>query len=192
MINLQKGQKIDLTKGNPSLKKVVVALGWSPQTKVGEQFDLDASVFMGNSNGKCMKDEDFIFYNNLKHSSEAVIHSGDDHTGDGEGDDEVITVDFSKMPINIEELDFIVTIHDAHNRRNQNFGQVNDAYVRVLDPEQNNIQLLKFDLGEDFSVETAVSVCKIYRKDGEWKFSAEGVGYAHGLDGFVRDHGLMA
>jgi len=191
MINLQKGQKIDLTKGHPSLKRVIVALGWSPQTKVGEQFDLDASVFMGNSNGKCMKDEDFIFYNNLKHSSEAVIHSGDDRTGDGEGDDETITVDFSKMPINIEELDFIVTIHDAHNR-SQNFGQVNDAYVRVLDPEQNNIQLLKFDLGEDFSVETAVSVCKIYRKDGEWKFSAEGVGYAHGLDGFVRDHGLMA
>jgi len=191
MINLQKGQKIDLTKGHPSLKKVVVALGWNPQTKIGEQFDLDASVFMANSNGKCMKDEDFIFYNNLKHSSEAVIHSGDDRTGDGEGDDEIITVDFSKMPNNIEELDFIVTIHDAHNR-SQNFGQVNDAYVRVLDPEQNNIQLLKFDLGEDFSVETAVSVCKIYRKDGEWKFSAEGVGYAHGLDGFVRDHGLMA
>jgi len=191
MINLQKGQKIDLTKGHPSLKRVIVALGWSPQTKVGEQFDLDASVFMANSNGKCMKDEDFIFYNNLKHSSEAVIHSGDDRTGDSEGDDEIITVDFSKMPNNIEELDFIVTIHDAHSR-SQNFGQVNDAYVRVLDPEQNNIQLLKFDLGEDFSVETAVSVCKIYRKDGEWKFSAEGVGYAHGLDGFVRDHGLMA
>ena len=200
-ISLKKGQKVSLTKDNPNLIKIIVALGWDTnEYDGGYQFDLDASLFLLNNKNKIRKykdehgmwQDDIVFYNRLIGGDKSVIHSGDNLTGAGEGDDEVITVDFSKMPINIEELDFIVTIHDAHNRRNQNFGQVNDAYVRVLDPDQNNIQLLKFDLGEDFSVETAVSVCKIYRKDGEWKFSAEGVGYAHGLDGFVRDHGLMA
>lgn len=188
MISLQKGQKVDLTKGT-NLKRIVVGLGWEPQTRVGEQFDLDASVFMTNESGKCVKEEDFIFYNNLKHSSGAVVHSGDNKTGDSSGDDEIINVDFSKMPTNIQELDFVVTIFDAPSRR-QNFGQVNNAYVHVLDPDQNNKELLRFDLGEDFSTETAVSVCKIYLKNGEWKFSAEGTGYALGLDGFVKDHGL--
>jgi len=187
-IDLVKGQKLDLTKGT-SLKNIKVALGWDAQKHVGKDFDLDASVFCCNEKGKCVNDTDFIFYKNLKHPSGAIIHTGDDKTGENEGDDETIIVDFSKIPENISKLDFVVTIYDAL-ARSQNFGQVNNAYVRVLDSDQNDKELLRFDLGEDFSLETGVSVCVIYRKDGEWRFQAVGSGYNNGLEGFCREHGL--
>jgi len=189
-INLIKGQKLDLTKG-VSLKNIKVALGWDAQANNGDEFDLDASVFCCNEKGKSINDTDFIFYKNLSHPSGAIIHTGDDLTGEKDGDDEVIIVNLYEIPPSISILDFVVTIYDAEDRR-QNFGQVNNAYVRLLDMDKNDKELLRFDLGEDFSLETGVSVCKIYRKDKEWKFEAVGAGYNNGLFGFVKDHGLDA
>lgn len=188
-ISLQKGQKIDLTKDNPGLKNIRVGLGWDTNKYIGgNDFDLDASVFMVADAGKVIHDEDFIFYNNLKHSSGAVEHTGDNRTGDGDGDDEVIMVDLSKMPSHIEKLGFTVTIHDAVGR-GQNFGQVSNAFVRLVN-EETNQELLRFDLGEDFSIETAVVVCELYRHGGEWKFSAIGSGFAGGLEALCKNYGL--
>ena len=147
-IQLKKGQKIDLTKGNPGLKHIRLGLGWDTNMfDGGDDFDLDVSLFMVGKSGKVEQDEDFIFYNNLKHPSEAVEHLGDNRTGDGDGDDEEILVDFSKMP-------------------------------------------LRYDLGEEFSIETAIVVCEIYRHNGEWKFSAVGSGFEGGLEALCRSYGL--
>lgn len=188
-INLVKGQKIDLTKGNPSLKKVIIGLGWDTNKYSGGfDFDLDASVFLVGSNGRTNHDEDFIFYNNLKSRNEAVIHTGDNRTGEGDGDDEQILLEFAKMPVDVDKMAITVTIHEALER-GQNFGQVSNAYVRVVN-EDTKEEVLRYDLGEDFSIETAIVVCEIYRNGGEWKFSAVGSGFQGGLGALCKNYGL--
>jgi tellurium resistance protein TerD len=185
---VKKGTRVDLTKGT-NLSKLAVALGWDTNKYAGgHDFDLDVSVFMVDENGKTRDEGDFIFYNNLKHASGAVEHTGDELTGSAEGDDETINVDLSLMPPYIQKLAFVVTIYEAE-RRSQNFGQVQNAYVRV-DNAASGESLLQFDLGEDFSIETGVAVCEIYKHNGEWKFNAIGAGYSNGLAGFVKDYGL--
>lgn len=149
---------------------------------------MDASAFLADANNRVIHDEDFIFYNNLVHSSGAVKHTGDNRTGEGEGDDEQIKIDFSKVPSHVERIAITVTIHEAE-ARNQNFGQVSNAFVRVVD-EETNREILRFDLGEDFSVETAVVVCELYRHNGDWKFNAIGSGFAGGLVALCRNFGL--
>lgn len=188
-INLVKGQKIDLTKGNPSLKKVIIGLGWDTNKySGGHDFDLDASVFLVGSNGRTNHDEDFIFYNNLKSRNEAVIHKGDNRTGVGDGDDEQIFLEFAKMPADVDKMAITVTIHEALER-GQNFGQVSNAYVRVIN-EETSEEILRYDLGEDFSIETALVVCEIYRNGSEWKFSAVGSGFQGGLAALCNHYGL--
>ena len=188
-ISLVKGQKIDLTKGNPSLKKVVIGLGWDTNKYSGGfDFDLDASVFLVGSNGKTNHDEDFIFYNNLESRNKAVIHTGDNRTGEGDGDDEQIKVHLNKVPSDVDKIAITVTIHDAEGRR-QNFGQVTNAFVRLVD-EDSGSEILRFDLGEDFSIETAVVFCELYRHGNEWKFNAVGSGYQGGLAALVNAYGL--
>ena len=190
-INLSKGQKVDLTKTNPGLKKVIVGLGWDVNAfDSGADFDLDAAAFMVGANGKCPTEKDFIFYGNLKHPSESVEHMGDNLTGEGDGDDEQIKIDLSKVPANIEKIAFTVTIYDAESRR-QNFGQVSNAYIRIVD-EVTNTEIIRFDLGEDFSIETAVVVGELYKHNGEWKFNAIGSGYQGGLAALCNMYGIDA
>ena len=188
-ISLQKGQKVDLTKTNPGLKKVMVGLGWDTNKyDGGKDFDLDASAFLLGANGKVTSDTDFIFYNNPKSADGSVVHTGDNRTGEGEGDDEQLTVELAAVPAQVEKVSFCITIHDAAARA-QNFGQVSNAFVRIVNAETNE-ELIRYDLGEDFSVETAIVVAELYRNNGEWKFSAVGSGYQNGLEGLVRDFGL--
>ena len=188
-ISLRKGQKVDLTKGNPSLKHLIVGLGWDTNKYDGGfDFDLDASAFLLGANGKVTSDSDFVFFNNLRHSSGSVQHMVDNLTGEGEGDDEVIKVDLSKVPANIDKIDFTVTIYDA-DKRKQNFGQVSNAYIHVMD-EDNHKEVIRYDLGEDFSVETAVIVGELYRHNGEWKFNALGSGFAGGLEALGKNYGV--
>ncbi|GKU80890.1 TerD family protein [Niallia sp. NCCP-28] len=188
-INLSKGQRIDLTKTNPGLKRAIIGLGWDTNRyDGGADFDLDASAFLANENGKVINDTDFIFYNNLKHASGGVEHTGDNRTGDGDGDDEQIIIDFPKLPSHVHKIGIAVTIHDADSR-SQNFGQVSNAFVRVVN-EENNTEILRFDLGEDFSVETAVVICELYKHNGDWKFNAIGSGFSGGLAALCRNYGL--
>ena len=191
-ISLQKGQKVDLTKGNPSLKKLLIGLGWkSNKYDGGFDFDLDAAAFLLGANGKVNSDDDFIFYNNLKHKSGAVEHMGDELVGgsdDDEGDQEQIKIDLDKVPANVEKIDFTVTIYDADARK-QKFGQVSDAYIRVVD-DTSGRELIRYDLGEDFSIETAVVVGEIYRNKGEWKFNAIGAGFSGGLAALGKNYGV--
>ncbi|OWA34339.1 chemical-damaging agent resistance protein C [Saccharibacillus sp. O16] len=188
-ISLQKGQKVDLTKTNPGLKKVLVGLGWDTNKyDGGKDFDLDASAFLLGANGKVTSDTDFIFYNNPKSADGSVVHTGDNRTGEGEGDDEQLTVELASVPAGVEKVAFCITIHDGAARA-QNFGQVSNAFVRIVN-EETNEELIRYDLGEDFSVETAIVVAELYRNNGEWKFSAVGSGYQNGLEGLVRDFGL--
>jgi tellurium resistance protein TerD len=185
-INLSKGQKIDLTKGNEGLKRVTVGLGWDVNKYDGtDAFDLDASVFLLNSSGKLEKDEDFIFYNNKEGAEGSVKHSGDNLTGGGEGDDEQIEINLETMPDRIDKISFCITIHEAETR-NQTFGQVSNSYVRILDKDKDE-ELVRFDLGEDFSVETALVAGELYRHVGEWKFAAVGTGYQGGLSALCKD-----
>ena len=172
-INLTKGQKVDLTKGNPGLTKIMVGLGWDVNAfDSGYNFDLDASAFMVGSNGKCPTEKEFIFYSNLEHPSESVKHMGDNLTGEGEGDDEQIEVDLSKVPANIERIAFTCTIYDAENRR-QNFGQVSNAFIRIVDA-RNNQELCRFNLSEHYDGMTAMIFGEVYRHGNEWKFNAIG------------------
>ena len=188
-IVLKKGQKIDLTKGNASLKKILIGLGWDTNKYDGKHdFDLDTAAFCCGEDGKVHNDLDFIFYNNLKHSSDAIEHLGDNLTGDGDGDDEQMQIDLSLVPQNISRINFTVTIHEAEER-NQNFGQVSNAYVRLVN-EDNEQELLRYDLGEDFSIETAIVVAELYRYNGEWKFNAIGSGFQGGLEALCKNFGL--
>ena len=188
-ITLSKGQKVSLTKGNPGLKHIVVGLGWDTNKYDGGfDFDLDSAAFLLGENDKVNSDSDFIFYNNLKHSSGAVQHLGDNLTGEGDGDDEQVKLDLSLVPQNVNKIAFTVTIHEAQERR-QNFGQVNNSYVRVVNADTNQ-ELLKYELGEDFSIETAVVVCEIYRHNGEWKFNALGSGFEGGLEALCKNFGV--
>lgn len=189
MISLFKGQKIDLTKGNPKLSKILIGLGWDTKKYDGGfDFDLDAAAFLLGANGKVQSDYDFVFYNNLTHSSGAVQHMGDNLTGAGDGDDEQIKIDLSKVPANIDKIAFTVTIHEADSRR-QNFGQVSNAFIRIVD-ESNGKELIRYDLGEDFSVETAVVVGELYRQGAEWKFNAIGSGFKGGLRALCLNFGV--
>lgn len=187
-INLAKGQKVDLTKNNPNLKKIKVCLGWDTNKYTGGDFDLDASVFLLNNTSKAQSEKDFVFYNNLRHDSGAVIHSGDNRTGLGEGDDEMITVEFTKIPLYVDKISFVVTIFDADKRR-QNFGMVSNSFARVVDADTNT-EILRYSLGEDFSVETAIVACEVYKYGNEWKFNAVGSGYQGGLAALVKSFGL--
>lgn len=188
-ITLKKGQKIDLTKGNPSLRNLKLGLGWDINSfDSGYDYDLDVSIFMVGKSGRVERDEDFIFYNNLKHISGSIEHLGDNRTGEGDGDDEEILVALDKIPNHIERIAVTVTIYEAQKRR-QNFGQVNNSYVRVLNSD-NEQEVLRYDLGEEFSIETAITVCEIYRHNGEWKFSAVGSGFEGGLESLCKNYGL--
>ena len=188
-INLSKGQKVDLTKGNPGLKKIMVGLGWDVNIyDSGAAFDLDAAAFMRGENGKCPTEKEFVFYGNLTHASESVQHMGDNLTGEGEGDDEQILVDLSKIPANVSRVVFTVTIYDADVRR-QNFGQVSNSFIRIVD-EMSGQEIIHYDLGEDFSIETAVVVGEIYRHNGEWKFNAIGSGFQGGLAALCGNYGI--
>ncbi|MEC2057011.1 TerD family protein [Peribacillus psychrosaccharolyticus] len=190
-ISLSKGQKVDLTKSNPGLKNLVVGLGWDTNKyDGGNDFDLDSSVFLLNASGKVASEKDFVFFNNLQGGNGSVVHTGDNLTGAGDGDDEQIKIDLSKVPAEVEKIAFTITIHDA-DARSQNFGQVSNAFVRVVN-EQSNEELIRYDLGEDFSIETAVVVAELYRHGGEWKFNAIGSGYQGGLASLVNDYGLSA
>ncbi|SDM88903.1 TerD family protein [Bacillus sp. OK048] len=189
-IQLSKGQRIDLTKTNPGLVRAIIGLGWDTNKyNGGSDFDLDASAFLVDANNRCMNDSDFVFYNNLQHPSGSVTHTGDNRTGEGDGDDEQLVIDFSKIPSYVNKIGITVTIHDA-DQRYQNFGQVSNAFVRLVD-ESTNIELLRFDLGEDFSVETAVVVCELYRHGNDWKFNAIGSGFSGGLAALCRNYGLQ-
>ena len=188
-INLTKGQKVDLTKGNPSLTKIMVGLGWDVNVfDSGTAFDLDAAAFMCGANGKCPTEKEFVFYGNLVHPTESVKHMGDNLTGEGEGDDEQILVDLTKIPANVEKIAFTVTIYDAEVRR-QNFGQVSNAFIRIVD-ETTGTELIRYDLAEDFSIETAVVVGELYRYNGEWKFNAIGSGFQGGLAALCGHYGI--
>ena len=190
-INLSKGQKVDLTKTNPGLKNILVGLGWDiNQFDSGSDFDLDASAFLLGENGKATGDVDFVFYSNLEHPSGAVTHMGDNRTGAGEGDDEQIKVDLSQVPANIFRIAFTVTIYDAEARR-QNFGQVSNAFIRLVNADTDE-ELIRYDLGEDFSIETAMVVGELYRHNGEWKFNAIGSGYQGGLAALCANYGIDA
>lgn len=188
-INLSKGQKVDLTKGNPGLNRLMVGLGWDVNAfDSGAAFDLDAAAFMLAENGKCPTEKEFVFYGNLSHGSESLNHMGDNLTGEGDGDDEQIEVILAKVPANIARIAFTVTIYDAENRR-QNFGQVSNAFIRIVN-EDTNVELIHYDLGEDFSIETAVVVGELYRHNGEWKFNAIGSGFQGGLAALCGHYGI--
>ena len=186
---LTKGQKVSLTKDNPGLKKVVVGLGWDINAfDTGGDFDLDAAAFCLTESGKVSRQEDFVFYGNLKHPSGGIEHLGDNLTGAGDGDDEQIRIDLSRVPENIVKIAFTATIYDAETRR-QNFGQVNNAFIRIYN-EETGEEMLKYDLGEDFSIETAAVFGELYKNNGEWKFNAIGSGYQGGLAALCASFGV--
>ena len=188
-VSLKKGQKVDLTKTNPGLKEVLIGLGWDTNRyDGGGAFDLDSAAFLLGANGKVTSDGDFVFYNNLKHASGSVEHLGDNLTGAGEGDDEQLKINLDKVPADIQKIDFTVTIHDAEARK-QSFGQVENAFIRVINAATNE-ELIRYDLSEDFSVETAVVVGELYRHGSEWKFNAIGSGFEGGLAALGRNFGV--
>ena len=186
-VKLSKGHRINLSKDAPSLVKVGIGLGWDVNpTDTGVEFDLDASVFMLGDNGKIPEDEYFVFYNNLISPDSAVKHWGDNRTGEGDGDDETIEVDLTNVNSSIEELLFVVTIHDAEKRR-QNFGQVKNSFIRVYNLETQE-EITKYELEEEFSRETAIEFGRLYKKNDEWRFQAVGTGYNAGLQTFVEKY----
>ena len=188
-VSLSKGQRVDLTKGRPSLKNILVGLGWDINHYDGEaDFDLDASVFMTKENGKVGKDEDFIFYGNLEHSSKSVKHMGDNRTGDGDGDDEVIKVILEKLPKYAERIVFCATIFEAE-RRMQNFGMVDNSYIRVIN-NKNGKEIARYDLKEKFGNSTAIIAGEIYRDGNDWKFHAIGEGVVRGLEELCEKFGI--
>ncbi|MCU9528039.1 TerD family protein [Pseudomonas mosselii] len=187
-LTLQKGGNLSLTKTDPSLTKIIVGLGWDPRSTDGTEFDLDASAFLLAANGKVRGEADFIFYNQLKSQDGSVEHTGDNRTGAGDGDDEVLKVDLSRVPADIEKIAFTVTIHDADVRK-QNFGQVGGSFIRIAN-DVTGAEVVRYDLAEDASTETAMIFAELYRNNGEWKFRAVGQGYAGGLKALANSYGL--
>ena len=188
-VNLQQGQKVSLTKENPGLNNVLVGIGWDVNRfDTGGDFDLDSAAFMLTDTGRVSSQDDFIFFGNLAHPSGSVRHMGDNLTGVGDGDDEQIRIELSKVPANISRIAFTVTIYDADSRH-QNFGQVSNAYVRIMD-ESTGAELLRYDLGEDFSIETAAVFGELYKNGAEWKFNAIGSGYQGGLAALCNNFGV--
>lgn len=178
-ISLKKGENTNLTQQAPLMKKMVIGVGWDARSTNGVEFDLDASAFLLTESDKVRSDADFVFYNQKSASDSSVVYGGDNRTGDGDGDDETITIEFGKVPANISKIAICVTIHDAQ-ARGQNFGQVSNAFIRCIDAATNE-EHARFDLSEDYSVETAVVFGMVYRHSGSWKFKAVGQGYAGGL-----------
>jgi len=189
-ISLSKGGNVSLTKeaGAGGLTRVQVALGWDVRTTTGVDFDLDASALLVNASGKVQSDQHFVFYGNLTSPDGSVEHTGDNLTGEGDGDDEVINVDLANVPAEIDRVVFPVSIYDA-DAKGQNFGQVINAYIRVVNAD-NSTELTRYDLSEDASSETAMVFGELYRRESEWKFRAVGQGYASGLAGIARDYGV--
>lgn len=187
-ISLSKGQNVSLSKTDPSLKNVLIGLGWDARSSDGQDFDLDASVFMTGENGKVPSDSHFIFYNQLRSPCGGVEHTGDNLTGDGDGDDESLIVRLDQVQANIKSLFITVTIHDAEARK-QNFGQVSNAFVRLVNHDTGE-EVLRFDLSEDYSTETAMVFGELYRHNSEWKFRAIGQGYSGGLFALCKQYGV--
>ncbi|MEC3994051.1 TerD family protein [Actinacidiphila sp. DG2A-62] len=187
-VSLSKGGNVSLTKEAPNLTAVVVGLGWDARTTTGSDFDLDASALLTNDQGKVLSDQHFVFFNNLKSPDGSVEHTGDNLTGEGEGDDEVINVNLAGVPADVAKIVFPVSIYEAETRQ-QSFGQVRNAYIRVVNAADNR-ELARYDLTEDASTETAMVFGELYRHGGEWKFRAIGQGYASGLRGIAQDFGV--
>lgn len=188
-LSLSKGNNLSLTKTDPGLRRAMIGLGWDPRTTAGEQFDLDASALLVGANGRVRSNDDFIFYNQLQSADGAVVHQGDNRTGEGEGDDEQILIDLDAVAPDVERVVIVVTIDQADARR-QNFGQVRGAFCRVVNDETGN-EVVRFDLTEDAASETGMIFSEIYRYNGEWKFRAVGQGYATGLRGVATDFGVV-
>lgn len=189
-ISLSKGGNISLSKEAPGMTRVRIGLGWDQRDTDGADFDLDASAFLLDANGKCRSDADFIFYNQMKSSDGSVEHTGDNRTGEGEGDDEVIKVNLSQVPSDVDRIAITVTIHDA-SKRGQNFGMVEKAFARVINDDSNE-EVVRYDLSEDYSTEDAMIFCEVYRNNSEWKFKAIGQGFSNGLAGLANKYGLNA
>ncbi|WP_068165283.1 TerD family protein [Rhodococcus phenolicus] len=189
-VSLTKGGNVSLTKEAPGLTAVAVGLGWDLRTTTGQDFDLDASAIALGADKKVVSDQHFVFFNNLRSPDGAIEHTGDNTTGDGDGDDEIIKVDLAAAPASIDSIVFPVSIYDADNR-SQSFGQVRNAYIRVVN-QADNSELARYDLSEDASTETAMVFGELYRNGADWKFRAVGQGYASGLSGIARDFGVNA
>ena len=189
-VSLSKGGNVSLTKeaGPAGITNALVGLGWDVRSTTGTDFDLDASAILVKPDGKVLSDQHFVFFNNLQSPEGAVIHTGDNRTGEGEGDDEAIKVNLQKVPTDVDKVVFVVSIYDA-DTRSQNFGQVRNAFIRVVN-EANNQELARYDLSEDASTETAMIFGEVYRNRAEWKFRAVGQGYESGLAGIARDFGV--
>lgn len=182
-ISLQKGEKVDLTKTNPDVAKFKVGLGWNPNTAVGGTFDVDVSAFILAADGKKLSDKHFVFYNNLKSPNDSLVHTGDNLTGEGDGDDESLVVNFANIEPEAEAIVFVVTIHEAESKR-QNFGQISGSYVRITN-EATGEEILKYELNEDFSIETAMEFGRLYKRGGDWKFDASSSGMQGGLQDYL-------
>lgn len=187
-VSLSKGGNVSLTKAAPNLTAVMVGLGWDVRSTTGTDFDLDASAIALGTDKKVVSDQHFIFFNNLKSPDGSIEHLGDNTTGEGDGDDEVISVELSAVPPNIDTINFPVSIYEG-DTRSQSFGQVRNAFIRVVD-KANGTELARYDLSEDASTETAMVFGELYRNGAEWKFRAVGQGYASGLAGIARDFGV--
>ena len=187
-ISLKKGGNISLAKADPTLNKVLIGLGWDARSTDGAKFDLDATAFLLNANNKVRSNQDIIYYGQLSSVDGSVVHTGDNRTGDGDGDDESIIIDLNKIPHAIEKIIIAVTIHDADIKR-QNFGQVDNAFIRVVNDDTQN-EVIRFDLNEDYSTETALTFGELYRLKGEWKFRAVGQGYSGGLHALCQLYGV--
>lgn len=190
VVSLSKGGNVSLTKeaGSAGLFRVRAALGWDVRTTTGADFDLDASVLMVGASGKVLSDQHFIFYGNLTSPDGSIQHTGDNLTGEGEGDDEVVNIDLAAVPAEVERIVVPVSIYEADGK-GQNFGQVSNAYIRIVN-DDNDVELARYDLSEDASSETAMVFGELYRREDEWKFRAVGQGYASGLAGIARDYGV--
>ena len=187
-ISLQKGGNVNLSKEAPGLSKMVVGLGWDTRATDGAGFDLDGAVFLVKADGKVRSDADFVFYNNLKSTDGSVVHSGDDTTGAGDGDDETVTFDLSGVPADVDKVILAVTIHDAEARR-QNFGMVSKAFIRCVNAT-GNAEIARYDLSEDGSTEAAMIFGEVYRAGADWKFKAIGQGFKGGLGPLAKSYGV--
>ncbi|WP_419994627.1 TerD family protein [Streptomyces boninensis] len=187
-VSLSKGGNVSLSKEAPGLTAVIVGLGWDARTTTGNDFDLDASALLTGADGKVVSDQHFIFFNNLKSPDGSVEHTGDNLTGEGEGDDEQVKVNLAGVPADVDKIVFPVSIYEAESRQ-QSFGQVRNAFIRVVNQADNN-EIARYDLSEDASTETAMVFGELYRNGAEWKFRAVGQGYASGLRGIAQDFGV--
>ncbi|WP_315041811.1 TerD family protein [Faucicola mancuniensis] len=187
-ISLTKGGNVNLSKEAPTLTNMTVGLGWNPRATDGQAFDLDAIAFLVKEDGKVRADNDFIFFNNLKSVDGSVEHTGDNRTGEGDGDDETIKVDLTKVPADVNKIIFCAVIYDGQ-ARNQNFGQVSNAYIRIVNA-QGGSEVARYDLSEDGSTETAMIFGELYKHNGEWKFRAVGQGFAGGLGPLASSYGV--